>query len=118
MTEKLARIIWLSAADGGRQTLPSGPRYSSPARFDAAKDKWPQEAWSLVLDLVNRSSDSTDWLAKVRFLAENAPQELLQEGSRFELFEGKKCVAVGTIVPATLPPDGAAQSVAAQKVGR
>lgn len=54
----------------------------------------------MVLDLVSRPSGSADWIADIRFLFEDAPQELLSDGARFELYEGKQCVARGTILAA------------------
>jgi hypothetical protein len=48
-----------------------------------------------------RPADSTDWLAQVRFLVDEAPHEILVEGARFELYEGEKCVARGTVIDAS-----------------
>ena len=42
--ERRARIRWLQ--QGGRS---SGPSYSTVARFEALADRWPNEAWSVVL---------------------------------------------------------------------
>ena len=99
MSSPTARVAWIPPEQGGRSSPPTGPRYSAPARFDAARDAWPHEAWSVVLDLISRPPGSTDWLAEVRFLFEEAPQELITAGARFELYEGKKRVAVGTVLP-------------------
>ncbi len=96
MTSRIARIIWLTPEQGGRQTPPSGPRYSPTARFEAAK-----EDRSVVLDLVSRPTGSADWIADIRFLFDDAPQDLLSDGARFELYEGKRRVAHGTILAAT-----------------
>jgi hypothetical protein len=101
MTEMTARIVWRSAAQGGRQTPPSGPRYISPVRFEGIPDT--QDSWSLVVEPVGGSPNSTEWFATVRFLVAEAPRELLREGARFELFEGKRCVAVGTVSSAMVP---------------
>jgi hypothetical protein len=38
------------------------------------------------------------WLAEVCFRFEDAPQHLLADGSRFELYEGKKLVARGRLL--------------------
>lgn len=113
MMSHTARIVWIPSEQGGRQSPPPGPRYSSPARFEAAWDAWPDETWSLVVDLVSRASDSPDWIAEVRFLAAEAPQVLLTDGARFDLYEGAKCVAHGTVLSAPpqrqSPPNGASQ---------
>ena len=36
--------------------------------------------------------------ASARFLVSDAPVALMQEGSRFELLEGKRVVAVGEVI--------------------
>ena len=93
MTSRTALIMWLSPEQGGRQTPPSGPRYTPTARFEAAA-----EDRSVVLELVSHPTGSADWIADIRFLFDDAPKELLSDGARFELFEGKKCVARGTVL--------------------
>jgi len=95
----IARVVWRTAEHGGRHAPPVGPRYSTPARFDAA-----EEDWSVVLDLLSRPEGSGDWIAGVRFMSDEAPQHLLTEGAHFELYEGKKCVGEGTVLPAASPP--------------
>jgi hypothetical protein len=93
VTSRRAHITWLTPDQGGRQTPPSGPRYTPTARFDATS-----EDRSVVLDLVSRPTDSADWIADIRFLFDDAPQDFLSDGASFELFEGKRCVARGTVV--------------------
>ncbi len=98
MTTRLARITWLTPEEGGRHAPPSGPRYSAPARFEG-QTAGPEGAnWSLIVDLVSHPPESGDWIAEVRFLVEEAPRECLRFGACFELYEGKKLVARGTIL--------------------
>lgn len=117
MIAHTARIVWVPPDQGGRRSPPIGPRYSAPARFEAAWDAWPDEAWSLVLELISRPTESVDWIAEVRFLVEQAPQELLTDGARFDLYEGQKCVAHGTVLPSAPQQDGPLNSKQAH-VGR
>jgi hypothetical protein len=114
MTDTTARIVWLSASEGGRKTPPSGARYIAPALFVGRLDL---NSWSLVVDLLVRFSDPTEWIATVRFLSPEAPSELLSDGARFELMEGSKRVAIGTVGSAAVP-EGPAGVPAAQEVGR
>jgi len=58
----------------------------------------------VVLDLVARPAASTDWIAEVHFLAPDAPRELLKEGAQFELFEGRKCVGIGSVLAPAADP--------------
>ena len=56
------------------------------------------EAWSLVLEFDTLPDKSLSSMAKVSFLVQEAPTSLLHRGSRFELFEGYKCVADAEVV--------------------
>ncbi|MHB1422454.1 MAG: hypothetical protein ACYC3I_04495 [Gemmataceae bacterium] len=98
MASRLARITWLTPEEGGRRTPPSGPRYSTPARFEGQAPGPEGANWSLVVDRMSQPLGSADWIAEVRFLVDEAPHELLLLGARFELYEGKKCVARGVII--------------------
>jgi hypothetical protein len=93
-----AKVDWVPIEEGGRQSPPSGPRYITVARFEDDKDKYPEEAWSLVLEFSDSANDPRSVVADVKFLAEGAPVELLHEGSKFELYEGHRLVATGKVL--------------------
>lgn len=93
-----AKICWVKEEAGGRHSPPSGPRYVTVVRFDDFKDKWPNEAWSLVIDFSEPPDEFLCMIADVRFLMPGAPVELLHTGSTFELFEGAKVVARGEVL--------------------
>lgn len=101
MTRKQALIEWLPKEDGGRSKPPPGvasPAYSTEVRFIGGPG-WPAgEAWSLVVTKRQELGSESRWLADVHFLVQDAPQEYLEEGRRFELLEGSKCVARGRIL--------------------
>jgi hypothetical protein len=97
MTQVTARIKWVSPAAGGRNDLPVGPKYITVARFKSQESDWINEAWSLVVEFINPINDDLSLLAKVKFLAEEAPSSWLKEGAAFELMEGNKVVASGVI---------------------
>jgi len=96
----LAKIRWLKPDEGGRVAPPPGPRYSTVAKFDSQTEaEWRKEAWSLVLHLEGPPDETWIQTAWVRFLAEgNAPAAWLQPRRGFELFEGPKKVAEGTVL--------------------
>jgi hypothetical protein len=94
----LARICWISPADGGREHPPTGRRYSTVARFEKEAKNWPKQAWSIVAEFVDGSDDSSGVLAELRFLAPSAPSHLLKPGNRFDLFEGHRLVAHGEVL--------------------
>lgn len=96
--QPVARIQWLNSAEGGRQQPPSGPTYTTVARFERQGDQWTNDAWSLVLDFMGSPDDRLCHQAKVRFLAESGPSGWLEKGSRFELMEGPRVVARGLII--------------------
>lgn len=94
-----AKIHWLRPEEGGRDSPPAGQEYSTAARFDALQERWPEEAWSVVVKILGPAGEDGFMTVGIRMLAgDEAPQELLAPGSRFELFEGRKCVARGTVV--------------------
>lgn len=104
MRQCRAQVVWLTPEQGGRSSPPSGPRFVVPCRVEGVHAPGAQGAnWSLVLNLVSRPPGSADWIADVQFLVDQAPHELLGDGARFELYEGKKCIARGTVLPALLP---------------
>jgi hypothetical protein len=99
MSECRAKVRWLSFEEGGRTKPPTGPRYSSTARFEKQRpkanqsDAAPAEPWGLVLYIGNDPGDVV-----VSPLVAEVPSDLLQRGSRFELFEGEVKVGEGEIL--------------------
>jgi hypothetical protein len=93
-----AKVCWLKEQDGGRKAPPPGPRYSTVARFGEEEDKWPQEAWSLVLEFSGPPDESLCMIADVSLLNPDGPTRLLHPGSIFELFEGRRLVARGEVL--------------------
>jgi len=92
----LAYLKWGNPEEGGRQLPPLGPTYSTVARFESQKELWSKEAWSLVIEFIEPPNNALCHRVRVNFLAEG-PEELLQPGSVFELMEGRKPVARGTV---------------------
>jgi hypothetical protein len=91
-----ARLLWVPKDQGGRDSPPPA-RFVTPVRFEKYKDQWPKNAWSLVFDFSGSPEDFT--FAEVSFLVqENAPQELLQPGSKFDVFGDSRFVASGEII--------------------
>jgi hypothetical protein len=93
----LARVCWVPEAEGGRKVPFTGSRYSTVARFEDDKS-WPDEAWSLVLNFNEPTNGSHCVMADVHFLVAEAPVHWLTQGSKFELYEGRNCVARGEIL--------------------
>ena len=92
-----AKLQWMCPEKSGRQAPPLGPRYSTVARFKQQHDTWSEEAWSLVVEWSESPDVSLVHHVNVRFLMENAPEDLLVSGNSFELMEGERVVAVGEI---------------------
>src|SRR5437868_3164528 len=111
---KTARIVWLPPEQGGRQKPPQGTSYSSPAHFDGSVDDSECGQWSLVVELLSRPPGSTDWVAHVRFLVAEAPHDWLKEGAHFDLYEGRKRVAHGTVLAPVPEPANQKASLTAK----
>lgn len=77
---------------------PPGPKYSTVARFEVQKEQWLKDAWSLVITFVEQPDTSSSHRVEATFLAENAPDHFLSKGGVFELMEGARAVARGTVV--------------------
>ncbi|MFZ4663003.1 MAG: hypothetical protein ACOYNY_38720 [Caldilineaceae bacterium] len=93
-----ARICWISAAAGGRKQPPTGPRYSTVARFNDTN------AWSVVVEFVQPPNAHGCVEGQIRFLAPDVPIHLLQPGQRCELVEGKRVIATVEILFAAKSP--------------
>ena len=92
-----ARICWVSPDEGGRSTIPPGPTYSTAARFERLRERWPHEAWSIVAEFLGSPDENGCLDARVRLLNPEGPADLLTVGSQFDLFEGARLVARGTV---------------------
>ena len=97
-----AKITWKREENGGRTKPPAGigtPPYATVVRFCDSDEPWPPaNAWSLVVEKIEDTSNEYEWLAEVRYLVDDAPHEELRFNREFELYEGGKCVAIGTIL--------------------
>lgn len=91
-----AYLQWRKLDEGGRQSPPPGPKYSTVARFESQKESWLKEAWSLVIEFAETPDASLSHRVRVSFLADG-PEELLRPGSVFELMEGHQSVAKGIV---------------------
>jgi hypothetical protein len=93
MTECRAKVRWLSFEQGGRAKPPTGPRYTSTARFGKEAERAGAEPWALVIYIGEDPANVT-----VSPLVDAVPPELFERGSRFDLFEGDTKVGEGEIV--------------------
>lgn len=94
-------ISWALSDEGGRRQPPTGPAYSTVARFEE-DENWPKQAWSLLVRFVRPLHGGRYLIADVDFLVPEAPAALLGKGSRFELLEGRRRVAKGVVLPASV----------------
>jgi hypothetical protein len=103
-----ALISWVPAEKGGRQNPPPGPRYISPVRL-FGKGGGTDGEWSLVVDFEKTFGDGLFTYATIRFLVPEAPHDLLADGARFELHEGRRLVATGVVSQAAAVPSDVAE---------
>ena len=96
----LATIEWLTLEAGGRQSPPSGDggRYSAPARFGEWVGNQPASADFSLVAILEEKLDPYHWKARVMFLFDDAPHDRLRPGAKFEFYEGRRCVARGTVI--------------------
>ena len=93
-------LTWSKAKIEGRVPPPEAGRYSTVAKFPDIAEKWPREAWSVVIEIRMTEKSARNWRAvgALHFLVDGAPEELLYEGGQFELYEGKVMTASGVIL--------------------
>lgn len=95
-TEK-AMIRWLPPERGGRVAPPFGEQFRTAARFEDARDRWPNESWSVVIRPVRIFEDRRVGIYTICFLSPDAPRTILSPHTRFELCEGIQVVAKGVV---------------------
>lgn len=84
------KVNWI-----GKKTfnLPKGKKYVTVAKFAEDAD-WAKEAWSIILEFDESPEvQGNPSKAKAHFLVADAPQDRLQAGKSFELYEGIDKVA-------------------------
>lgn len=91
----VAKIKWLPFEQGGRQRpVEKNVKYCPIIVFDSEScnnSDWSAEIYNGV------TNDANESIARISFLADNAPFELLQKDNKFKLREGSKLVATGII---------------------
>ncbi len=96
-----AELNWIPYDKGGRHHPPTGvgtPPYTTIVKFlDSNVQGPPTDAWSLVINMIESLDNGTRWIADVHYLSDRAPNALLVDGNVFELYEGKRHVALGTL---------------------
>jgi hypothetical protein len=100
--EMRAIIRWVPTSRGGRQRPPNpAAGYTAPAHFESDPLS-TQGNWSvrIIASKELRGDEVID--ATIRFVVPEAPQNLLSEGERFELLEGRRVVAKGVVLPAAV----------------
>jgi hypothetical protein len=97
-----AILRWVPPSRGGRQRPPEpAVRYAAPARFESDPNE-SLGAWSLRIVEARELRGPEVIEARVAFVMPDAPVQLLVEGERFELLEGKRVVAKGVVLPPKL----------------
>ncbi len=100
MNDEIRAIIrWVPAQRGGRQHPPDPAiGYCTVARFEADPN-CELGAWSLRIADASALHGAEVIDARIQFLSPEGPKDLLKEGERFELMEGRKVVAKGVVLP-------------------
>lgn len=90
-----AILRWLVPVSKGG--LVRGKKFIRPARFEHQDDKWTNNAWSLVVNVIGVPSSDGRQAATIKFLVSDAPKYWLQVGTKFILYEGDLELAEGRI---------------------
>jgi hypothetical protein len=90
----LADVKWVPYEKGGRKTIPVSDKYAPIILI--SNEENTREYWSAFVTVI-QFLDNWETVAVIRYLSENAPDNL-KEGVEFGLFEGNKLVAKGVIL--------------------
>ena len=91
-----AYVQWIPFSEGGRRSpIPLGMKYGPIIRFEEEINRI--EEWSAEIYVIRNDSDNTS-LIELSYLVSKAPFHNLSTGKTFELFEGNRLVAKGTIL--------------------
>lgn len=92
-----AQVAWLTYKEGGRKNSPPmWTRYCPIVIFNGMSSKC-NESWSADF-ICTDIDDNHKSIVNFTFLAEDDPFGYLTKGNEFELFEGSKKIAVGSIL--------------------
>lgn len=91
-----AWISWLPEKKGGREAVPT-ELYWMDAQF-ALQKGWPAAGWTLVVRPTRLFEGNRLQVAKIDFLVDDAPRDLIAAGARFKLLDGLRAVANGLVV--------------------
>ena len=87
-------LRWTPEYEGGRKTIfPPGMRYCPVI----ASEGIPSDHTLWSVSVINDSVDGRKAIATMSFLSPEAPHELLRSGLVFDLYDGPKIVANGTV---------------------
>jgi hypothetical protein len=92
------RIKWLKKSKKQINSLMSSDKYSTVIKFENEQENWVKDAWSIVLNNLKINDSSDEMMGQMRFLSPNAPEDRLYKNNKFELYEGRSCVAKGVVI--------------------
>ena len=93
MNQINATIKWLTEQEGGRREIPIGFRYCPIIKIKGYEKT--DVAWSIDFICANHHYNISR--INFAFLSNDAPEDILISGKEFELYEGTRKVAYGTI---------------------
>lgn len=103
-----AIVRWLTLEEGGRRAPPTGeepPIYWSVVKLVGNNVESQPNSWSLYVRMKESLENGYLWKAEVKFRVAEAPHHLLTDGVHFELYEGPKKVAIGSLSDTALTSD-------------
>lgn len=102
MKRMLAEIRWIPKSQGGRSIpliLSEGTFYSPHIQFPDNVSRSPDDPiWSVVIEISAGEPEKMPRTVMISYRVSGAPENELQVGREFGLYEGPKQVAVGKIL--------------------
>jgi len=99
----IANLHWLTSEEGGFQHPPLGPVYTNLVSYEGQQIVHQQPREAFVVEFLKTPGGDLSHPVRVSFLLNNGPADILQSGQRFELLDGTRVVARGTVISSELP---------------
>lgn len=102
MSTHVAILRWIPASRGGRTAPPpNAVGYTTPVRVESDPTE-ARGAWSVRIHEARQLRGPDVLVVRVAPVVPEAPADLLREGERFEFMEGRRVVAKGVVLPASV----------------
>lgn len=104
MKVAIVQLRWIDSKMS-RMMPYSKRKLARPVKFGHQGREWKNNAWTVLFELEANLTNSNYQSGTARFIAKDAPDSWLVEGSEFEVYEGEIALAKGSIEAVRISDD-------------